>query len=97
MKVTMFFIDKSWYFQVTLVFLAPDRAKMMYSYLIHALRFRRNLSDVMANELGSNIVVSKFNIQLQYYVHFWTNTLKKIRIFFTFLSSYGLNGTTTVL
>ena len=30
-----------------------------------------------ANVLDSDIVVSKFKLQLGYYVHFWTNTLGK--------------------
>ena len=32
---------------------------------------------IVANELGCNIVVSKFELQSHYFVHFWTNTLEK--------------------
>ena len=38
---------------------------------------------VMVKAMDSGIVVSEFELQLRYYVYFWTNTL-------------GLNSTTTV-
>ena len=31
----------------------------------------------MVNMLDWDIVVSKFELQFNYYVHFWTNTLEK--------------------
>ena len=33
--------------------------------------------EVVANVLDSDIVVSKFKLQLSYNVHFWNNTLGK--------------------
>ena len=32
---------------------------------------------VVVNMLDCNIVVSEFEFKLRYYIHFWTNTLKK--------------------
>ena len=32
---------------------------------------------VMVNAMGRGIVVSEFELQSLYYVHFWTNTLGK--------------------
>ena len=32
---------------------------------------------VVANMLDCDIVVSKFDVQSRYYVHFWTNTFKQ--------------------
>ena len=51
--------------------------------------------DVMVNVLDCDIIVSKFNHQLRYYTHFRTNTLRKGTTLI-YLSSYGLNSTTTV-
>ena len=34
-------------------------------------------SGIVANMLNCNIIVSKFELQSHYYVHFWTNTLGK--------------------
>ena len=34
----------------------------------------------MATILVCNIVVSEFEVQLHYYVYFWTNTLRKFMI-----------------
>ena len=46
----------------------------------------------MVKSLPCGIVVSEFELQSRYYVHFWTNILGKgINL------SYGLNSTTTVL
>ena len=33
--------------------------------------------DVMVKVMDSGMVVSKFKLQSRYYVHFWTNTLRK--------------------
>ena len=32
---------------------------------------------MMAKELDSDIVVSEFELQSRYYIHFWTNALAK--------------------
>ena len=53
-----------------------------------------NLHDVVANVLACDIIVSKFKLQLHYYVHFWANTLGKLEL--SYFPSYGLNSTTTV-
>ena len=48
----------------------------------------------MANVLDCDIVESEFELQLFYYVYFWTNTLGKSM---KPIPSYGLNSITTVL
>ena len=55
---------------------------------------RRSLGG-MANVLDCNIVVSEFEPQSCYYVHFGTNTLGK-GINSLIPTSYGLNSATTV-
>ena len=35
------------------------------------------ISDIMANVLDFDFVVSEFDRQSRYYIHFWTNTLGK--------------------
>ena len=52
--------------------------------------------DVVAYEQNIYIVVSGFELQSRYYVHFWTNTLEK-GMKPLILSIYGLNNTTSVL
>ena len=55
----------------------------------------------MANVLDCNHKVSKFNLQLRYYIHFWVNTFgkgKKTSILHCYPPpSYGLSSTTIVL
>ena len=46
--------------------------------------------------LDCNIVVSEFELQKRYYVHFQTNTLEK-GMALLILSRYGLNSIITVL
>ena len=50
----------------------------------------------MVNVLNSTIVVSEFDLQSLYYVHFRTNTLEK-GMNPTYASTDGLNSATTVL
>ena len=50
---------------------------------------------IVANVVDCDIVVSVFELQSCYYVHFWCNTLGKGRNSLT-LPSYGLNSTTTM-
>ena len=51
---------------------------------------------VMVKVNDCRIVVSKFELQSRYYVHFWTNTLRKGKTS-PYPPSYGLNSTSTVL
>ena len=51
---------------------------------------------IVANMLDWNIVVSKFELQSQYYVHFQINILGE-RYEPSYSLRYGLNGTTSVL
>ena len=50
----------------------------------------------MVKAMDCRIVVSKFVLQLRYYVHFQANTIGK-DIEPPYPPSYGLNSTTTVL
>ena len=36
-----------------------------------------SLHDIVANMLDGDIVVSRLKLQSHYYIHFWTNTLRK--------------------
>ena len=56
----------------------------------------RNPYDALANMLDCNIVVSKFQLQSTYYIHFKANTFRK-GMNVPIPPSYGLNCTTTVL
>ena len=58
--------------------------------------FRGSPHVVMANMLDYDIIVSKFKHQSCFYVHFWTNTLRKSMKPFISLS-YRLKGTIRVL
>ena len=51
---------------------------------------------VMVKVMDCGIVVSEFELQSRYYVHFRTNTLGE-KYQPPYLPSYGLNSTTTVL
>ena len=44
---------------------------------------------VVANVLDCDIVVSKFEFHLCYYIHFWTNTLGKGMNLFNLLLIFG--------
>ena len=52
---------------------------------------------VMVKSLDCRIVVSEFELQSRYYVHFWTNTFGKGMNPLILPSMGYLNGTTTVL
>ena len=53
---------------------------------------------IVANMLNCNIVLSEFELQLCYYIHFQTNTLRKgMNSLIIPTPSYGLYSTTTVL
>ena len=47
------------------------------NFLSTAIGSERNLRGVVANVLDCNIVVSEFELQSRYYVHFHTNTITK--------------------
>ena len=49
----------------------------------------------MPDVLNYDIVLSKFKLQLHYYVHFWTNALEKGMNSFI-PASYGLNSIMTI-
>ena len=54
------------------------------------------IGGVVVNVLDCDIVVSEFELQLRYYVQFWTNNLGKgMKPIYPF-SSVGLKRTTTV-
>ena len=55
-----------------------------------------NRCDAVANVLDSDILVSEFELQSRYYVHFRTNTLGQSWNL-PILPSYGLDNTTTTL
>ena len=46
----------------------------------------------MANVIGCNIVGSKFKLQSQYYVHFWTNTLEYLMLKLSKLDEPDMQG-----
>ena len=50
----------------------------------------------MARVLDCDILVSKFELQSHYYIHFQTNTIRE-RYELPYSPSYKLNGMTTVL
>ena len=52
--------------------------------------------DVMVKVLDCGIVVNEFELQLHYYINFWTDTLGKGNEP-SYPSIYGLDSTTTVL
>ena len=51
--------------------------------------------DIVVNMQNCDIVVSKFELQLRYYVHFWTNIFEK-GMNHLIPHSYELNNTITV-
>ena len=51
---------------------------------------------VMVKALDGRIIVSEFELQLRYYIHFQTNTLWK-RYKSPYTPGYGLNSTTAIL
>ena len=53
-------------------------------------------SGVVVNVLDCDVVGSELELQLPYYVHFWTNALRKDKNLLI-SSNYGLVRTTTVL
>ena len=55
-----------------------------------------NPCDIVANVLECDLIVSEFELQSRYYIHFQTNTLGK-HIYPLIHPSYGLNSTTTIL
>ena len=59
-------------------------------------RLGGNLRGVMAKVLDCEIVVSEFELQSVYYVHFWTNSFGK-DMNLSILACNGLNNTTTIL
>ena len=50
----------------------------------------------MANVLGCDLVVSEFELQSHYYIHFQTNAQGKGMNFLILPANYGLNSTTIV-
>ena len=67
----------------------------IYIYIISNIHLWWNPRSVVAHILDCDIVMSEFELQSRYFVHFWTNTLGK-RMNLLISSSYELNSTTTV-
>ena len=60
------------------------------------LHWWESLCDIVAYVLDCDIIVSEFELQSCYYIHFWTNTFgKRHERFYPFI--YELNNTAIVL
>ena len=59
-------------------------------------QFQLSLRDVMVKAMDCEIIVSVFELQSRYYVHFEANTLGKVMTA-PYPPSYGFNCTPTVL
>ena len=55
------------------------------------------LQSLIVKAMDCGIIVSEFELQSNYYVHFMANTLRKGTYELPYPPSYGFNSTTTVL
>ena len=69
--------------------------KEMYATQVKRMQCLGWARSVMVKAMDCGIVVSEFELQSRYYVHFRTNTLGKVRTPLT--SQQKINSTTTVL